>query len=249
VPSIAIIIKNLLHDIFLLFYNIFCSLGKYFSNLFAKILRVGYNIVMKKSSGLVFIKRFFFFLLMIVLTPVLVVEAIVKAIMRAKRKKSWEKKELEGQKVLLSSSITDIDLMEGYMFEDYLKILLFYCGYNVQTTQKSRDYGCDLIATDPETNQKIVIQAKRYSKPVGSHAVQEIASAVTHYKADEAWVITNNVFTPQAEQLAKETQVRLIDRQELIEMYTRVCQSLSVDNNDSTLISQTSLADKYPFMI
>ena len=136
---------------------------------------------MQKSNNN-FFKRLFFFILLIVLTPVLIIEGIVSAVKKSKRKKEWKKFELEGQQLLLTKGITDIDLMEGYMFEDYLRILLFYLGFKVSQTQKSRDYGADLILIDPQTNKKIIVQAKRYSKPVGSKAVQEIATAQIHYK-------------------------------------------------------------------
>lgn len=151
---------------------------------------------------------------------------------------------------MLSSSITDIDLMEGYMFEDYLRILFFYMGYKVEQTQKSRDYGADLILYELNTKSKIIVQAKRYNKPVGSKSVQEILGAIIHYKADEAWVVTNNHFTPQAETLAKENQIRLIDREELIEIYTGVCNNMKIDNGDGILLyEKTELSEKYPFYI
>lgn len=38
------------------------------------------------------------------------------------------------------------------------------------------------------------------------------------YDATEAWVITNNYFTKQAQKLAETNDVYLIDRDELIEM-------------------------------
>lgn len=196
------------------------------------------------------LKKLFFFILLVALTPVIVVEQIVALIKKSVRQKKWKEKELEGQKLIIASSITDIDIMEGYMFEDYLRILLFYMGYKVSVTQKSRDYGADLVIIEPKTNIKIIIQAKRYSKPVGSKAVQEILTAMPHYKADEAWVITNNVYTPQAEELAKENNIRLIDRQELIEMYTAVCKQFEIDNADGKLLyEKTPLKDKFPFYI
>lgn len=205
---------------------------------------------MSKKNSANLGKRLFFFLLLIVLSPVLIAEGVINAVKKCKRKKQWKTKELEGQKLLLTSSITDIDIMEGYMFEDYLRVLLFYLGYKVEVTQKSRDYGADLVLVDPNTKQKIIVQAKRYNKPVGSKAVQEILAAKLHYKADDAWVITNNKYTPQAELLAKENNIRLIDRDELIEMYTRVCKQLELQLNDGTLMYQkTSLQDKYPYYI
>ena len=190
------------------------------------------------------------FVLLIILTPVLIIEGIVLAVKKSKRKKAWRAKELEGHKLLLTSSITDIDLMEGYMFEDYLKILFFYLGYKVKVTQKSRDYGADLVLINPQNNKKIIVQAKRYNKAVGSKAVQEIYTAKIHYNADDAWVVTNNTFTPQAEQLAKENQIRLIDRTELIELYTHVCNDLQLQLKDGSLVyAKTSLQEKYPFYI
>ncbi|WP_363322148.1 restriction endonuclease [Sporosarcina highlanderae] len=64
--------------------------------------------------------------------------------------------------------------------------------------------------------KKIIVEAKRYKKNVGVKAVQEIASAKSHYKADECWVITNRFFTEQAKKLASSNQVRLIDRKHLM---------------------------------
>jgi restriction system protein len=64
--------------------------------------------------------------------------------------------------------------------------------------------------------KKIIVQAKRYKKNVGVKAVQEIASAKSHYKADECWVITNSFFTEHAKKLASSNQVRLVDRKELM---------------------------------
>lgn len=205
---------------------------------------------MAKASAKNLFKKLFCFLLLIVLSPILLIEGIVCAVKKHKRKNLWKKKELEGQKILLSSSITDIDIMEGYMFEDYLKILFFYMGYKVEVTQKSRDYGADLVLINPQNNKKIIIQAKRYNKAVGSKAVQEILAAKIHYSADEAWVVTNNIFTPQAELLAKENCVRLIDRTELIELYTKVCNSLEIQLRDGTLTyNKVDIKDKYPYYI
>lgn len=205
---------------------------------------------MAKANSSNLFKKLFMFLLLIILTPVLIIEGIISSVKKSRRKKQWKAKELEGQKILLSSSITDIDLMEGYMFEDYLKILFFYLGYRVEVTQKSRDYGADLVLINPQNNKKIIVQAKRYNKPVGSKAVQEIFTAKIHYGADYAWVVTNNTFTPQAEQLAKENQIRLIDRTELVELYTKVCGQLQLQLSDGTLMyEKTSLRDKYPYYI
>jgi len=112
--------------------------------------------------------------------------------------------------------------MEGTVFEQYLRELYLKKGYKVTLTSASGDYGADLILE--KDNKKIVVQAKRYSKPVGIKAVQEVHSALTYYKAKEAWVVTNNDFTPAAVKLAHSNNVKLINRQQLIEL------SLSLKN-------------------
>lgn len=46
--------------------------------------------------------------------------------------------------------------------------------------------------------------------------------SVPYYKADEAWVVTNSYFTAQASKLAVAGNIRLIDRDELIEMILKM---------------------------
>lgn len=115
---------------------------------------------------------------------------------------------------LRKSGILEVDKMSGRKFEEYLQALLKAKGYYVQLTPASGDYGADLILSIK--GKKIIVQAKRYKKNVGVKAVQEIASAKSHYKADECWVITNSFFTEQAKKLASSNQVRLIDRKQLM---------------------------------
>ncbi|GAA5416862.1 hypothetical protein Pryu01_01901 [Paraliobacillus ryukyuensis] len=115
---------------------------------------------------------------------------------------------------LRQSGISDVDKMTGRKFEEYLHALLKTKGYYVQLTPASGDYGADLILSTK--GKKIIVQAKRYKKNVGVKAVQEVASAKSHYKADECWVITNSFFTEQAKKLASSNKVVLIDRKQLI---------------------------------
>ncbi|WP_245613690.1 restriction endonuclease [Alkalihalobacterium bogoriense] len=115
---------------------------------------------------------------------------------------------------LRKSGILEVDKMSGRKFEEYLQVLLKAKGYYVQLTSASGDYGADLILST--TGKKVIVQAKRYKKNVGVKAVQEIASARSHYKADECWVITNSFFTEQAQRLASSNHVRLIDRNQLM---------------------------------
>ena len=73
--------------------------------------------------------------------------------------------------------------------------------------------GADLILTKGRT--KTIVQAKRYRNSVGEAAVQQAIAAMGYYKADQCMVVTNSDFTPAARELAKKTEVVLIDRNKL----------------------------------
>lgn len=125
-------------------------------------------------------------------------------------------KKVAQQERLRRSGIAEIDRMDGFVFEQYLGELFSKLGYHSKVTQGSGDFGADLVLT--KKDQKIVVQAKRYSKNVGIKAVQEAQASIAHYKASEAWVVTNSDFTEAAYVLAKSNNVKLINREKLISM-------------------------------
>lgn len=120
------------------------------------------------------------------------------------------------RKKINRSGILEVDKMTGIQFEKFLMLRYRSMGYIVKETPVSGDFGADLVLH--KNSRKIVVQTKRYSKTVGLKAVQEVSSAKPHYKADEAWVVTNNYFTVAAKQLAATNNVKLINRDHLIEI-------------------------------
>ena len=66
-----------------------------------------------------------------------------------------------------------------------------------------------------------MVQAKRYKSNVGIQAVQEILGAQAYYKAQEAWVVTNSEYTKSAVALAHKSNVRLLDRNDLIKLQNK----------------------------
>jgi restriction system protein len=125
---------------------------------------------------------------------------------------------------LKHSGIKDIDRMEGWRFEEYLGELFRSQGYEVRVTPKTRDFGADIIIT--KNGSKTVVQAKRYGTAVGLEAVQQAYGSVNYYEAAAAWAVTNNYFTPAAKTLAQVNNVRLIEREELMEMIRHMKEGL-----------------------
>lgn len=116
--------------------------------------------------------------------------------------------------------VEDIDLLDGYQFEDFLKDLYLKMGYDVEPTRLSGDQGADLVVV--KFGEKTVIQAKCYSGKVGNKAVQEILASMSLYQAQKGAVITNNYYTPATFELAEANNIELIDRdglEKLIKTY------------------------------
>lgn len=143
---------------------------------------------------------------------------------------------------LKKSGIAEIDKMEGRQFEHYLGHLFRTHGYAVGVTQASGDFGADLILE--KAGRKIVIQAKRYSNNVGIKAVQEAHSSIPHYKANEAWVVTNAGFTDAAMELAKSANVRLVGREQLIEMILQMKQGSKPQPTPTQVIEHQTVQEQ-----
>lgn len=138
---------------------------------------------------------------------------------RQRRQQERQRKQQEQEKRLLDSGIYKVDTMTGKEFEDFLDVCFRKLGYNVSLTPNTQDYGGDLILY--KDGIKTVVQAKRKKSSVSISAVQEVVSAIKHYKADEGMVITNNYFTTNAYNLARSNDIKLWDRKKLVEFMLR----------------------------
>ena len=100
--------------------------------------------------------------------------------------------------------------MNGLAYEKYVADRLESMGYKrVNVTKSSGDFGADILAF--RDGKQYCIQCKRYSKPVGLHAIQEVYSAKSFYSRDIAMVITTSQFTKAAKEFAEKTGVVLIE--------------------------------------
>lgn len=109
--------------------------------------------------------------------------------------------------------IKEIDKMSGKEFETFIGDFFSQNEIPFITTQDSGDFGADLLAEFNDA--KFAIQCKRYNKPIGVSAIQEVCASLNIYRATVGVVITNNRFTRQAKWLATTNKVILIGRNEL----------------------------------
>jgi len=103
----------------------------------------------------------------------------------------------------------DLNLMTGTQFEVFLAKFFTCCGYSVNRTPATNDFGADLIMM--KDNTKYVVQAKKHKKTIGVKALQEVYAAKKIYQANKAMVITTSKFSRQAIKASNELQIELWD--------------------------------------
>jgi len=106
--------------------------------------------------------------------------------------------------------------MDPHHYEQFCALLAKKCGWDAITTSSSGDQGADIVARKADCT--LVIQCKKYSKPVGNKAVQEVIAAREFTKADSAAVVSNSTYTKSAKALAHASQVHLWHHVDLLKL-------------------------------
>lgn len=117
--------------------------------------------------------------------------------------------DLMKDKETIRKQISEID---HFAFEDFVRDLFRALTYDAETTQRSGDFGADVIAKRDDV--VIVIQCKHTSVLKGTlpfNAVQEIFMAKANYNADKAMIVTNSRATKQASASAQNLHVSIWD--------------------------------------
>jgi restriction system protein len=91
--------------------------------------------------------------------------------------------------------------MTGLEFEDFVARIARSCGVPVIMTPLSGDWGVDLIVG--HRPNRVAVQCKRQSRPVGAGAVQEVVAGAPMQDCAKTMVVTNHEFTPAARKLAE----------------------------------------------
>lgn len=148
---------------------------------------------------------------------------LVKPLMEAKKYIDvW----FEGR--LIDTSLLPED---GIDFEHWCAARLEEQGWKAIVSQASGDQGVDVEARWGEFI--VAVQCKRYTKPIGNRAVQEIYTGAKNINADAAAVIGTGGYTKSASAIAKTTSVELFDAAEIETFSERFgFKSNSISNNN-----------------
>lgn len=107
--------------------------------------------------------------------------------------------------------------MDPYDFEEFVADVWEHLGWTTRTVGEPGDRGVDVIATSGDAKQ--LIQAKRYGADttVGSPEVQQYASLrLQEEGVDLVTIVTTGGFSRQAEDLAPDLDVILVDGEHLL---------------------------------
>lgn len=117
-------------------------------------------------------------------------------------------------------SLGQLQRIGPYDLERLLAQLFRNMGYSVEETQYSHDRGIDLIIRIVHfgLSHSWIVQAKRYTEPVGVKSVREYSSLRYRDRVDGVIIVTTSVFTREGQDEAAEHNVKLIDGQLLVEM-------------------------------
>src|SRR5689334_12007944 len=105
------------------------------------------------------------------------------------------------------------DVMSGTEFEDHVARIARSVGVPVIMTPLSGDWGVDLIVG--HRPDRLAVQCKRQSRPVGAGAVQEVVAGAPMQDCAKTMVVTNHEFTPAAHKLAELHGCELVGGAEL----------------------------------
>jgi len=124
-----------------------------------------------------------------------------------------------------STALRQIRQMDAYQFENLVADIYRKYNWDVSVTPSSTDRGVDIIATQSYPfEQKVLIQTKRYAERnhVGGPEVRKYASLRQQEGGDIVVLVTSSSFTQQANEIANQLNVKLINGSQLFETITNI---------------------------
>lgn len=109
----------------------------------------------------------------------------------------------------LSRRLDAVRSMDGTRFEGFVADIFRAMGHRVTVLGRVGDQGVDIVVNPG--GERVAIQCKNHSKPVGNKAVQEVYAGARYHRCVEAWVVAPAGYTRGAKELAKSTGVSLYD--------------------------------------
>lgn len=141
--------------------------------------------------------------------------------------KDFQKK-IEKDKKILIKNIIEVNNLNHHEFEIFAKEFFIKKGYFSWNTQRSHDFGADVIVE--KNNQRTVIQVKHYKKNLDGYSIYQAKKARDHYKAEKGILFTNSDLTANAYKEANTENIIIINGHD-ISKYLRENGPIEIKNS------------------
>jgi restriction system protein len=137
---------------------------------------------------------------------------------------------------------TNIAAMDWKDFENLIRELFEKefapKGGEVKITRASRDEGVDAVVFDPDPLRggKIIIQAKRYTNPVGLSAVRDLYGTIVNEGAIKGILVTTTDYGPDAYKFAQDKPITLLNGNNLLHMLEKHGHRAKIDIQEAKKI-------------
>lgn len=119
------------------------------------------------------------------------------------------------QKLFDATGVGKIDFMDQATFEKYLQQYFKEEGYIATLVPQKNKPGADITLKKGE--QSIAIFAHATEKIAEANTIQHAVSCMNKYPTSEIWAITNYSYNAEAEGLAIQHNIKILDREDLLE--------------------------------
>ncbi|MEK3807336.1 restriction endonuclease [Bacillus sp. FSL H8-0547] len=117
------------------------------------------------------------------------------------------------------SEIWKTDKMSDGELEQFVADLLVKQGYHADNSAEHE--GISFLLSAP-SGKTAAVKVKCHKRLVGIRLVQKASKESLTLKTEECWIISNNDFTLQAKEFARENNIRLYGRDQLISWILKV---------------------------
>lgn len=121
---------------------------------------------------------------------------------------------LELENILCNAAVRSGRAIPWQTFERLCKQKVRNLGFDIQQTQRSRDDGVDIFATDTAIFRQhltYVFSCKRFEGSVGVEYVRELHSVVVHFQADQGILITTGKCTKDTHNWTQGKPLQIIE--------------------------------------
>jgi restriction system protein len=118
-------------------------------------------------------------------------------------------------------SVEDLLELPPSEFEEMVAELYRLFGHSAKVTGRSGDHGVDVVVKSKKSGRKVIVQCKRWRKPVGEKIIREFYGTMHHEKAAQGAIFALSGFSKNAKAWAEGKPISLYSGEDFIKLWER----------------------------